>query len=163
MIDIICKLLHLPFLAQQTILRRYIAVQCKRAFNRQIIYLFSKLSNKYSNIHLNKEYLSLFAGDPKLVEPLLTNLAKNNNQNDIFHHSSNHNYNKSLSPQQIITNREIFCAFIALNFYCISKIHGPVQDLLAMPNIEISSKIIIYLITFNYSLSINQSLINILQ
>ena len=138
MIDMICKLLHLPFLAQHTMIRRYIAIQCKIAFNRQIVYLFAKISDKHSNIHLNKEYLSLFAGDPKLVEPLLTNLAKNN-QNDIFHHSSNNNY-KPLTPQQITTNREILCAFIATNFYCISKIHAPIHDLSAMPNIQISSK-----------------------
>ena len=144
-VDTICKLLHLPFLTQQTILRRYIAIQCKIAFNRQIMYLFAnKLFNKHSNISLNKQYLSLFAGDPKLVEPLLTNLAKNKdkkNKNNIYLlNEQNESNKKSLSPQEITTNREVICAFIATNFYLISKIHSPIVDLIGMPHIQISSK-----------------------
>lgn len=129
-IDTICKLLHLPFLSQQTILRRYIAIQCKIVFNGQIIYLFP---NKDSNISLNKEYLSLFSGDPKLVEPLLTNIHLNNN-------NDSNPSSKSLDPSQIATNREVICSFIDVNFYSMSKIHVTIQDLLALPSIQISTK-----------------------
>eukprot|EP01083_Nonionella_stella_P067159 177415_1 len=128
-IDTICKLLHLPFLSQQVILRRYISIQCKLVFCRQIMYLFAKLSATHSNMVLNKQYLPLFAGDPALVDPLLTHLGLN----------SNLKFTKSLGPCQIAMNREILCCFMALNFYSMSKINVTIQDLLSLPSIQIST------------------------
>lgn len=133
MVDFAGKLMQCAFLKEQTALRRHIVLQCKAVYYRQILYLM----NRAPSI-MDAQCLKLFAGDPKLVEPLLINLSNINGHNSRksdAQEKPSDSHSEQI-PSQLVMQRDVLCSILAANFCSLSQLRATTTEILNLPSLD---------------------------